>query len=74
MIPVSVFVPTLSVFVPAWSVAASVWSLQGRHNEGDLHPVLKTRSTRPSDDGFHRLRRQPDVRPNVMAGRLNEGR
>ena len=39
VIPASVFVPTLSVFVPCVSVAVSVWSLQGRHNEGDLHPV-----------------------------------
>jgi hypothetical protein len=47
---------------------------QGGHIKGDLSPSLKTRPTRPSDDWFHRLRRQPDVRPNVMAGRLNEGR
>jgi len=46
---------------------------QGGHIKGDLSPSLKTRPTRPSDDWFHRLRRQPDVRPNVMAGRLNEG-
>ena len=27
---------------------------------------LQARPTRPSDDCFRRLRRQPDVRPNVM--------
>ena len=47
---------------------------QGGHIKGDLSPSLKTRPTRPSDDWFHRLRRETDVRPNVMAGRLNEGR
>ena len=32
---------------------------------------LQARPTRPSDGLFHRLRRQTDLRPNVMAGRLN---
>ena len=34
---------------------------QGGHIKGDLSPSLKTRPTRPSDDWFHRLRRQPDL-------------
>ena len=43
-------------------VAVSVVA-RGEHIEGGLRIVLQARPMRPSDGWFHRLRRQPHVRP-----------
>ena len=43
-------------------VAVSVVA-RGEHIEGCLHIVIQARPMRPSDGWFHRLRRQPHIRP-----------